>query len=291
MSDLFKCRHCLWYHAAGEPCPRQAEQNHEGGDDVSERQPLAPQGSDEWLAARVGKITASRFKDVLTEPRGKADREAGVLSDTATSYLYEILGEQITGQAAPHYETAAMEWGHTWEPVARQVYTDITGRAVRETGFLQHPTIAGVGCSPDGLVGDDGGCEIKCPYTAKEHLRTVLGGEIPKQYLAQVQGAMWITGRDWWDFISYNPRFLSTADAFVCVRVARDSKYIEHLHHACERFLARIGVALSTMAAVNTRMSEAHTAAHTAATEAPVEVDFSGIPTEDERLHHEKVGF
>ena len=125
-----------------------------------ERSETLVQGSPAWRELRLGKITASRFKDVLTEPRSKADKEAGKLSVTAQSYQLELGAEILTGLDDSLPPTRAMEWGTENEPAARQLYSRVTGLEVREVGFVEHPLDPMIGGSPDGLVGRLGGIEV-----------------------------------------------------------------------------------------------------------------------------------
>ena len=113
------------------------------------------QGSEEWFAARLGKVTASRFADVMTNPQSKADKQAGKLSGTADTYLNEVIGEIITERTASMPDMKSMQWGNDHEEMAREVYEARTGNKVSQVGFVE---IKGrdIGCSPDGLVGDDG---------------------------------------------------------------------------------------------------------------------------------------
>ena len=166
------------------------------------------QGSAGWFAARLGKVTASRFADVCTQPRSKADKEAGVLSQTAQSYFYELVGEHLTGiPAGADVQAKALEWGHQHEPQARDEYTFRNGVKLVEIGFAQHKSIELVGGSPDAYIGDDHGVEIKCPYTSREHARYLVEpGTFKAKYAGQVQGLMWITGRTSWDLVSFDPR-------------------------------------------------------------------------------------
>lgn len=208
------------------------------------------QRSEEWRRARLGKITASRFADVLTEPRSKAARENGELSGTATSYLLDILAEILTGTAQEPPTTKAMEWGNQWEGIAAEVYGELTGRAVKEVGFVTHPTEPMIGGSPDRLVDDDGLLEIKCPYNTRIHLGYVLGGVLPAEHTAQVQGNLWVTGRKWADFISYDPRIsgdASLAMAFFVHRVVRDDAFIGILAQRVLAFRDHVLEALCTI--------------------------------------------
>ena len=118
------------------------------------------QGSDEWKAARLGKITGSRFADVMAGKRGK-------FSKAADDYMMELIGEILTGVSADEINSRATNWGNMHEPNARMWYICESGETLQETGVIDHPTIPGVACSPDALVGDDGILEIKCPYTTR----------------------------------------------------------------------------------------------------------------------------
>jgi hypothetical protein len=202
-------------------------------------QPIV-QGSAEWLAARVGHVTASRFKDVMdftSKGKSGAKREA---------YKIEVLVERLTGSATEHYVNAAMQHGTETEPLARMAYEGTTGYMVEQVAFIRHPTIKWVGGSPDGLVGDDGGCEFKCPQ-APEHIRILMSGDID-DYLPQVQGLMWITGRKWWDFMSFCPMLPDELVIYI-VRVNRDEEYIAELESAVRQFLDEITVMHATLLA------------------------------------------
>lgn len=178
------------------------------------------QGTPEWLAARAGHVTASRFSDVLAKVKvGEAASRA--------RYRWELVTERLTGQPVESYRNKAMERGQELEPDARLAYEAQTGNMVLEVGFLSHQTAALVGCSPDGLIDDDGGLEIKCPDNPVIHVQTIHGG-MPSEHIAQVQGAMWVTGRKWWDFVSYDPRMPEKLRLYV-QRILRDEDYIAKL--------------------------------------------------------------
>ena len=187
------------------------------------------QGSAAWRVLRLGKITASQFSDVLAQPRVQG-------KGTAHSYLLDLVAEILTGQDQGPPTTWVMQWGTDNEPGARQVYSELTGLEVQEVGFLTHPEEPMVGGSPDGLVGDDGGLEIKCPANTRIHLGYMLGGELPKEHIAQVQGHLWISGRQWFDFVSYDPRIKDLRLALWRLRVQRDEAYIAKLEKAVFAF-------------------------------------------------------
>ncbi len=186
------------------------------------------QGSELWLQARLGHVTASRFKDVL----------AKIKSGEAASrrnYKAQLVVERLTGQIQESYKNAAMEWGTATEPQARNAYEFLHDCTVVQTGFTKHPSLEWVGCSVDGLIGTDGGIEIKCPYQSAVHLDTLLNG-MPAEHTAQVQGAMWITDRQWWDFVSFDPRMPANLQLYV-QRVPRNEVYIAELAAAVKTFL------------------------------------------------------
>lgn len=186
------------------------------------------QSSIEWLMERCGKVTASRFKDVI------AVKKNGEPTAERDKYLWEIVIERLTGKPKEHYTNDAMQYGTEQEVFARIDYEAKTGAFVTETGFIQHPSIAMCGGSPDGLIDDDGGIEIKCPYNSAIHLATWING-MPPEHMAQVQGLMWITGRQWWDFVSYDARLPAEYQVYV-QRVERDEEFIANLEEKIESF-------------------------------------------------------
>lgn len=197
---------------------------------------FAPQGSPEWLAARRGRFTASRFKDLVTAGTGQAKQNRAKTgpSDTAQKYIRQVAGEILTSTTAESYEGKAMWWGSEWEEDARICYGDLNNVAVEEVGFVQHEHEPRVGSSPDGLVGDPGTIEIKCPHTTAQHLLHLLDG-VPTEHLPQIQGNLWVLNRYWCDFVSYDSRITfpnSLPVALVVIRVERDDEYIENLEAA-----------------------------------------------------------
>lgn len=192
------------------------------------------QGTPEWLAARAGHVTASRFKDVLAKARSGSGGEAA----TRRAYKMQLVTERLTGQPCETYKNAAMEWGTATEPYARAAYETERGLMVDESGFLPHPTVQWVGASPDGLIGADGGCEIKCPANSVVHVETLAGG-MPLEHRAQVQGTLWVTGRAWWDYISFDPRMPPKLRLYI-ERVKRDEEYIKRLADEVSGFLVEV---------------------------------------------------
>ena len=197
------------------------------------------QGSDEWLMLRLGKLTASKFADVISKGRGKEP------SKTRVSYMYQLAAEILVGEPTTFFKNAAMQWGTDCEPAARAAYELKHDLEVVECAFIEHDEFVGV--SPDGLVGIDGLLEIKCPTTVT-HLKYYMAGTMPAEYLAQVQGQLWVSGRDWCDFVSYDPRVRSEADYFE-LRVNRDDEYIKNLEVQCGTFIDELKELLNKLGA------------------------------------------
>lgn len=189
---------------------------------------MIDQRSDEWFKARLGRATASRFADCLaTIKTGEAA--------TRRNYRIQVVTERLTGQKQESFTNAAMEWGTMTEPQARSAYEFHTDNEVQEVGFFPHPDLM-AGASPDGLIGDDGLLEIKCPNSTT-HVEYLDAGVLPSKYVPQVQGQLWITGRKWADFVSFDPRMPHNLQLFVC-RVERDDQYIAELEAGIIKFLA-----------------------------------------------------
>jgi len=189
------------------------------------------QGSEAWFAARCGRVTASRVADVVA--RTKTGWGA-----SRANYAGELIAERLTGCTAPSFTNAAMQHGVDQEPVARAAYEARTGVTVDLVGFVDHPEIAMSGASPDGLIGDDGLIEIKCPNTAT-HLDTLLSETVPGKYVTQMQWQLASTGRAWCDFVSFDPRLPPNMALFVC-RIERDVSLILELESEVAAFLAEI---------------------------------------------------
>jgi putative phage-type endonuclease len=196
------------------------------------------QGSDEWKALRMGKVTASRVADVV------ARTKTGYGASRA-NYMAQLIAERLTGVVAEAYTNAAMIHGTETEPEARAYYEFYQGVTVEQVAFVPHPKIDQAGASPDGLVGDDGLVEIKCPNTAT-HLETLLGQAVPAKYRDQMQFQMACTGRQWCDFVSYDPRMPENMRGFV-QRLPRDDKRIAELESEIAAFLLEMAVKLSEL--------------------------------------------
>ena len=189
------------------------------------------QGSAEWHAIRCGKVTASRVADVV------AKTKTGWGASRA-NYMAEIIAERLTGETAAGFTNAAMQWGTDNEPDARVAYEFRTDAEVAQVGFVIHPVIQDSGASPDGLVGDDGLVEIKCPNTAT-HIETLIGQAVPSKYIPQMQWQMACTGRKYCDFVSFDPR-LPESMRLAVMRVERDDKLIASLEKDIADFLAEV---------------------------------------------------
>jgi len=186
------------------------------------------QRSDEWFAARLGKVTASRVADVV------ARTKTGYGASRA-NYLAELVAERLTGVKAEGFTNAAIQWGSDQEPEARLAYEFRTDAAIEEVGFIPHPAIEMSGASPDALVGDEGLAEIKCPNTST-HIETLLTGVIPSRYETQMLWQMACTGRAWCDFASFDPRLPEEIRLFV-KRFHRDDARIAELEEEVRTFL------------------------------------------------------
>lgn len=182
-----------------------------------------PQGGDEWHALRLGVVTASKFKDVLAKGKGL----------TRKSYMHQLAAETLTGEKQESHTNEYMEWGTQTEPQARAMYELVSGYEVEEVSFVKHSTI-NTGCSPDGLIGMSGMVEFKCPKTTTQ-IETYLRGKMPSSHVAQVQGQMWVSERDWCDFVSFDPR-INGDSGFFHVSIKRDDAYIKELEWAVFMF-------------------------------------------------------
>lgn len=182
------------------------------------------QGSPEWFAARCGCATASKFSAVLAKGQGK----------TRAAYLRSVVAEMLTGKPTETYHNAHMERGNEQEPAARTEYEALTGDFVERVGFIRHPDLP-IGCSPDGLIGADGGAEIKSVIPTVQ-LDTLLSGGYPSEHRPQVQGSLWLTQRAWWDFCSYSPDMPENLRLYV-FRVKRDEEYIAMLEREVTAFV------------------------------------------------------
>lgn len=198
---------------------------------------MIDQRSEQWFAERAGKITASRMHEVML-PRERGVYKSGPRKGqekeqlkALTDYAHQLAAERLTGRPRKQIKAAALQWGEEVEPAAVAAYQAETGEIVTLCGFVQHPEHDFIGASPDFLVGDDGGGEIKSPESSEVHLGTLLAG-LPPEHIEQIQGGLWVTGRQWWDFVSYHPDFPEAYRLYV-QRVGRDDDYIARMEEAC----------------------------------------------------------
>ena len=189
------------------------------------------QRSTEWFTARLGKVTASRVADVI------AKTKTGY-STSRDNYMAQLVCERMTSTQGESYNNAAMQWGTDQEPLARAAYEAAKDVLVDEVGFVIHPTISNAGASPDGLVGNDGLIEIKCPNTAT-HIDTLLSDKVPSKYNTQMQWQMVCTGRKWCDFVSFDPRMPEGLQLFI-QRVDFDEQYVKMLEAEITGFLGEL---------------------------------------------------
>lgn len=196
------------------------------------------QGSAEWHQIRLGKVTASRVADVV------ARTKSGYGASRA-NYAAQLIAERLTGVPAESYVNAAMQHGTDTEPEARSAYEFYQGVTVEQVAFVPHPAIAEAGCSPDGLVGDDGMVEIKAPNTAT-HIETLLSQTIPTKYIPQMMFQMACCGRQYVDFVSYDNRMPEHMRLFV-KRLHRDDAKIKELETEVASFLFEMAVKLSEL--------------------------------------------
>jgi len=192
------------------------------------------QGSDEWKAIRLGKATASCFMKIMSKGKGSAP------SKTRQSYMLQLAAEILTQQSQDSFINQYMEWGNECEPQARSMYEFNNNVDVEEVAFITLDEFVGV--SPDGLVGDNGLLEIKCPKTTTQ-LERFLSGEFPSTYRAQVQGQLWVSEREWCDFVSFDPRINGSASYFE-IRVKRDEGYIKLLGDEVRKFKDELDILL-----------------------------------------------
>ena len=192
---------------------------------------MIEQGSPEWHEQRRGKATASRIADIMAKTKSGP-------SASRANYLAELVAERLTGKVADGFDTPAMRWGRECEPLARSAYEAISGEIVELVPMIDHPSIEMAGASPDGMVGDQGLVEIKCPNTAT-HINTILSGQVDKKYVYQMQWQMACTGRAWCDFVSFDPRLGPEMQMYV-TRVERDEDAISDIASEVKKFLFEV---------------------------------------------------
>lgn len=184
------------------------------------------QGTPGWFAARLGRPSASNFSKLITS--------AGKPSASASDYIYKLAAERISQTVDVGFKSDAMQRGNDLEEEARQYYEFISGNDVLQVGFILHESLE-FGCSPDGLIGESGGLEIKAP-SASTHLKYLESpNKMPTEYFQQVQGCLYVTGREWWDFLSYHPNM-----PHYLIRVTRDEAFISRLAEELDSAIGKI---------------------------------------------------
>lgn len=199
---------------------------------------MIEQRTDEWFAQRCGKVTASRIADVM------AKTKTGWGASRA-NYKAQLIAERVTETVESSYINAAMQWGIDTEPQAVAAYEALRLCEVAPAPFFDHPSITLAGASPDGLVGDLGLLEVKCPNTST-HIDTMLSGKIARKYLLQMQWQMACTGREWCDFVSFDPRVGAELSLWV-KRIDRDNELIAEIEANVVDFINEIDETVSAL--------------------------------------------
>ena len=197
------------------------------------------QRTDDWFAARLGKVTASSLYKVLAKTKTGYGADRG-------NYMTQLVLERVTQSKADSYTNAAMQWGIDQEPFASAAYEAAKGVLVEEVGFVQHPTIAMAGASPDGLVGDDGMVEIKCPDSKTALECWLSDSPVEGKYFAQMQWQMRCADRAWCDYVVFDPRMPAKAQLFV-TRVQRDDEWLATTEAEVVKFLAEVDAKVAAL--------------------------------------------
>jgi len=189
------------------------------------------QGTAEWFEMRRGKVTASRVADIMAKTKTGVSASRG-------NYLIELALQRVTGTVEESFTNSAMQWGTDNEPYARMAYEATQNIFVEQIPFVDHPSIAWFGASPDGLVSTDGLCEIKCPNSST-HWAMIKSQEIPTKYMYQMQTQMACAQREWCDFISFDPRMPEKSKLFI-KRLYRSNDTISDIEVAVKQFLEEV---------------------------------------------------
>jgi putative phage-type endonuclease len=205
---------------------------------ITKKESKMEQRSEEWFAARLGKVTASRVADVIAKTKSG-------YSTSRDNYMAQLVCERLTGQQGESFTNAAMQHGVDTEPLARSAYEAYADLMVEEVGFVQHPKIEQAGASPDGLVGLFGMLEIKCPNTAT-HIDTLLTQSVPTKYITQMQWQMRCCERQWCDYLSFDNRLPEELQLFV-KRVEFDASYVAMLEEEVTKFLKELDEKVSKL--------------------------------------------
>jgi putative phage-type endonuclease len=200
---------------------------------------MIEQGTEEWHKQRLGKVTASNLHKVLAKTKTGYGADRG-------HYMTQLVLERVTGSKAESYTNASMQWGIDQEPFARAAYEASRGVLVDEVGFIPHPTIEMAGASPDGLVGDDGMVEIKCP-DSKTALECWLSATpVEGKYYAQMQWQMRCADRSWCDYVVFDPRMPTKVQLFI-YRVNRDDAWLKVAEEEVIKFLAELDAKVKSL--------------------------------------------
>ena len=204
------------------------------------------QGTPEWKAARVGRVTASKIKDILAKGKGNAE------SASRADYRMQLACEILTGEPQDDsFYSKEMAWGNEQEPFARAAYGVDAGIIVEQVGMVIHPKDDRCAASPDGLVNWDGEnapeglIEVKCPKT-KTHVGYIQAGGVPSEYQPQMLWQMACTGAQWNDFVSFDPRLPENLQLYIC-RFARDDARIAEIEREVARFLQEVDCLVNTL--------------------------------------------
>lgn len=198
------------------------------------------QRNSEWFAARCGCLTGSRVADALA-----VSAKTGKPLKARSDLIEELVAERLTGNCVEHFQSSAMQWGTACEEAARDAYEAETGLPVDLVGFMHHPTIEWLGASPDGLVGNDGLVEIKCP-TSVTHVRRLMNPMLGvEQYRYQMMLELACTGRRWCDLVDYDPRFKDPLQQILIVRFEPKPGEIEEFLGRCQDFLDEVETAVA----------------------------------------------
>ena len=195
------------------------------------------QRSEEWFAARCGKVTASRVADIIAKTKTGA-------SASRENYLAQLVCERLTGKPAESYSNSAMQWGTDTEPFARAAYEARMDLLVTEVGFIDHPWIPMSGASPDGLA-NEGMVEIKAPNTAT-HIDTLLSRTVPAKYITQMMWQMACADRPWCDFVSFDPRLPERHQLFI-KRINYDPEMVNLLENSVIQFLGDVDLKIQQL--------------------------------------------
>jgi hypothetical protein len=205
---------------------------------------MSLQGTAQWHADRCGYATASCFAEVLAKGEGK----------TRAAYLRRVATERLTGKPAETFSNSHTARGTEQEPFARLAYEAEFGEPVELVGFIKHPKLM-AGCSPDGLVGKDGGGEFKCVIPTVQLETWIASAPFPPAHRAQIQGNLWITGRAWWDFVSYSPDMPAHLRLYRH-RVERDEAYISNLEREVRKFLEEVDAMVDRLMRMSMTLEE-----------------------------------